>query len=280
MFYNVYIFYSMAPTIPTFHVAIPSYKRNTILPKKTLRLLDYMAIPHNHVYIFVANPQEYADYRFLENDGYHVVVGELGLHHQRNFMTRFFPDGTRILYMDDDIRDILVLADTPNKLHSLVKGESGKDWCNFFNQVFETMTQRRCYLFGVYPARNPYFMSKDTTYTLKFVVGALYGVINRPSLTNLACTLEEKEDVERTLQFYEHDGQVMRINYVTMATSYYHGKGGMQSDNRDRVKTSYESAVTLAARYPHYCSLALKKKSGFANLRLRDKTSGSGSASL
>jgi hypothetical protein len=201
-----------------------------------------------------------------------VIVGKPGLHHQRTFMTHYFPEGARILYMDDDIRDILILADTPNKLHSLVKGDSGKNWVSFLNQVFETMAQRKCYLFGIYPARNPYFMSKATTFNLKFVVGVLYGVINRPSLTHLDCTLEEKEDVERTLKFYEHDGQVMRVNYVTVATSYYHGKGGMQSDNRDRVKTSYESATTLAARYPQYCSLSLKKKSGFANLRLRDKT--------
>ena len=61
-------------------------------------------------------------------------------------------------------------------------------------------------------------------------------------------TIDEKEDVERTLKHYVQDGSVFRFNNVTIKTNYYKTKGGMQSENKDRQKEALKSAVLNTER--------------------------------
>jgi hypothetical protein len=63
----------------------------------------------------------------------------------------------------------------------------------------------------------------------------------------------------------------MRFNNISVATSYYVNQGGMQALERDRKKDAYESAVYLNKKYPTLTTLHLTKKSGFAEVKLKDK---------
>ena len=86
-------------------VAIPSYQRAELLNRKTLKTLSEYNIPRNRIYVFVANKTEEQIYKEkLNKDFYgHLIVGVKGLKNQRNFISRYFPDGKQILNMDDDI---------------------------------------------------------------------------------------------------------------------------------------------------------------------------------
>ena len=44
-------------------VAVPSYKRPSLLQKKTITTLKNGGVPASKVFVFVANKEEYADYK-------------------------------------------------------------------------------------------------------------------------------------------------------------------------------------------------------------------------
>ena len=45
----------------------------------------------------------------------------------------------------------------------------------------------------------------------------------------------------------------------------------MQADKRDRKKDAYESAIYLNKKYPTLTKLYLEKKSGYAEVKLKDQ---------
>ena len=129
--------------------------------------------------------------------------------------------------------------------------------------------KNKLFLWGLYPIANPYFMFPATTIDLKLIVGPVWGSINRHD-KDLILTIDEKEDVERTLQYYSKDNGVVRFNNVSVQTTYYKTPGGMQTDKRDRKKDAYESAVYLNKKYPNLTKLYLGKKSGYAEVKLKN----------
>ena len=90
-------------------IAIPSYKRADTLNKKTLNLLKKTDIQHKEkVYIFVADEDEYEIYKAKINpaDYHSLIIGRHTLKAQRNFILEYFPLGTKIMNLDDDLYDL------------------------------------------------------------------------------------------------------------------------------------------------------------------------------
>ena len=78
-----------------------------LVPKVTLALLDRHGVPRESVFIFVANAEERTSYSTQLGRAWpNIVVGVPTLWRQRNFIMRFFPPGTHVLSMDDDVEDI------------------------------------------------------------------------------------------------------------------------------------------------------------------------------
>lgn len=138
------------------------------------------------------------------------------------------------------------------------------------NKAFELATKKKLNLWGVYPINNPYFMSNKISTDLKLLTGPFFGYINQHK-KDLENTIDEKEDVERTLQYYLQDGGVLRLNNFAVKTSYYRNPGGMQSNGKDRKEEAIKSAKYLAEKYPELTTLDTSKKSGYAEVRLKDK---------
>ena len=103
------------------------------------------------------------------------------------------------------------------------------------------------------------------TYDLRLIVGPFYGIINRHK-KELVLTIDEKEDVERTLQHFVLDKKVMRCNHICINTVYYKTKGGMNF--KDRKQDALKSANYLNKKYPELTRLKLNKKSGYAEVKL------------
>ena len=92
---------------------------------------------------------------------------------------------------------------------------------HFFKDAFKKCAEYGAYLWGVYPVYNAFFMSKKITHDLRFVVGPLWGKINRHD-KDLVLHRDEKEDVERTLRHYDKDKSVIRFNDIAIKTKFYH----------------------------------------------------------
>jgi hypothetical protein len=274
-------------------IAIPSYNRANLLNRKTLKVLNDYHIPRNIIYVFVANKEEEEIYKKILNPDYygHLIVGLKGLKNQRNFISKYFKEGQEILNLDDDIGGFKILKHKSSlkTKKSKIRIENNRTKKNqkrksyrkdyfletlgnldiFIKSSFEILRKNKLYLWGIYPISNPYFMYPEMTSDLKLIVGPCWGVINRHD-NDLVLTIDEKEDVERTLQYYSKDNGVVRFNNVSVQTTYYKTPGGMQTDKRDRKKDAYESAVYLNKKYPNLTKLYLGKKSGYAEVKLKE----------
>jgi hypothetical protein len=266
-------------------IAIPSYQRAELLKLKTLTVLQKYKIPRNRIYVFLADQDELDNYaKVIPRDMYgKFMVGVKGLKNQRNFISNYFPEGQEIVNLDDDIYGFNTMAyKSKKKTKTLsIKTNKKNDKFNaylkplnnldtFFQNSFKLLKQQKLFLWGIYPINNAYFMFTKTTNDLRLIVGPCWGNINRHD-TDLSLTIDEKEDVERTLQYYVKDGGVVRFNNISVQTNYYTTKGGMQSSGRDRKKDALESAHYLNKKYPDLTKLFLSKKSGYAEVKLKDK---------
>ena len=110
-------------------------------------------------------------------------------------------------------------------------------------------------------------MNNKITKDLKFIVGPFWGVINRHD-SDLFITINEKENIERTIKYYIKDKGVIRYNNITINTKYYKNPGGMQAAKKDRKSEALKSANYLVKKYPEYTKLYLRKKSGYPEVKL------------
>ena len=256
-------------------IAIPSYKREETLKNKTLKVLQQQKIPKNKIFIFVGNQEEYEKYKKVLPNYYNkIIIGEVGMMNIRNFITNYFPEKQKIFNMDDDITDFIRLVKEKNMLKNQkgIKKSSPqsekfkeKELDIFIRGGFKECQKNNLSLFGIYPASNPFFMKKRITYDLRYIIGSCWGCINNKSLK---VTMDDKEDFERTLKSYIQNGGVVRFENVTVISGYYTEKGGMQETRtKERV---LQSAEKLVNKYPTLCKINLGKKSGYAEVKLKD----------
>lgn len=242
-------------------VAIPSFQRAALLKEKTLTTLHMGKVPPQNIYIFTANKEEAQIYKQTIPKSLYgqIVVGKPGITPQRRFISEFFPPNQNIVSIDDDIAGVYQLA-TPS-LQPL------KDLDAFFQKAFQECSKEKLYIWGVYPVFNPFFMKPKTSYDLKFIIGALYGYINRPGARDLIPTLGEKEDYELSILYYLKDGGVVRFNNIGIKTKFHNPNGGLGAQ-KNRFEVNKAAAMELARRYPHLGSIWYRKN-GMAEFRLK-----------
>lgn len=248
-------------------ICIPSYKRSKLCNDKTLTMLKQNKIPSSKIYVYVANKEEYDDYiKVLDSKLYNkIIVGIKGLVPQRQFIIEQWPENKHIVFFDDDVASIDLSMSDIFKTKSL-------DY--FFKQAFKECKKQKSYIWGVYPVFNPFFRKarKEITTCLTYIVGAFYGIINRPKLKALELTLlshenSNKEDVLRSILYFIQDGIVLRFNRIGFVTKYY-GKSGGIGTFEDRLKPMLEASKKLKAAYPEYGDISTKK-TGMTEFRLR-----------
>lgn len=261
--------------------AIPSYKRSSLLPYKTLALLSRFQVPIQDVYIFIVQ-EDYMNYtvslHYYIEQGLHLEIGPLGLNHMRNHIRMYFPEGCELIQLDDDIDDLYQMEEDPtieneksSKRYPL-RLLSIQEFHTFIQKGFSYLKENHLHIFGIYPVRNGYFMKDlpEITTDLRFCVGVFWGCINQQN-SNLILKLEEKEDFERTLRYYIQDKGVLRFNRIVPKTKYYKNSGGMQARPYSRIESSKISCDYLLTHFQPYCKLYTSKKSGIYEIRLLTK---------
>ena len=254
--------------------AIPTYKRSKFIQTHTLKVLEEYQIKPELIYIFVANKTEQKEYIKELPKKYHkqIIVGIKKLYKQRNFITNYFNQGQYIVFMDDDIRKINQLTRYNSKNRKENQISKLLDLDQFLNQAYQDLKKHNAFIWGVYPINNPYFMIPRMTTDLRFLVGPFFGIINRRE-KDLQLTIEEKEDVQRTLQYFTKDKVVIRFNRITIDTTYYKNKGGLQEFRKNRKEEALKSAEYLHKKYPELTRIKQTKKSGIAEIELLRKKS-------
>ena len=232
-------------------VAIPSYKRWDEITQKTLPTLKKGKVNKDNIFVFVANKTEEKQYRDKMDPSTYgkIVVGKKGLVPQRRYISQYFSEGTHIVSMDDDVKNMIQLT-KDDKLKHLTNLDS------FFKKAFKTLEKKKLYLWGVYPVKNNMFMKRNMTTDLRFVIGVVHGYINRhsrdlyPSPKSVG-----KEDIEQSILFYLKDGGVLRFNDITFST-VFNAPGGLGTNRYQMNKNAQEY---LVKKYPKIAKPKFRK---------------------
>lgn len=225
-------------------IVIPSYKRSKYM--KTTKTLEKHNIPKDSITIYVI--QEEVDEYKKEFPDYNIVVGVKGLVPQRQFIIDQYPEGTPLVFMDDDL-DEIDLSMTNFTLQQ------------FIEHSFQQCKEHNAYLWGIYPVYNPFFRKSrpDMTTCLNFIIGCMYGVIVRHSDDlKIKCMIHgNKDDVENTLNHFKKDGIVLRFNKVAVKTKFF-SKGGL-GILKDRFESIKLETKQLMDMFPNYGRIKIRK---------------------
>lgn len=244
-------------------VVIPSYNRVDTLKEKTLRLLQEHDIPASKIYVFVADQEQ----KKLYEDGLekgsvgHIIVGVKGLPEVRNFIFDYFPKGKPIISFDDDVRGFIEY-DPRAKRHE----RPLRDLAAMFNRGFAECKKSSAHFWGVYPSANGYFMKPTVTTDLRFIIGSFWGCHNPGKDVRITIGNGEKEDYQRTIQFWERDGVIVRMTDVAVQTATYATPGGLQEGNR--LAREKKTVAAMIAKWPQYIKMNPRRKSGYPEIRL------------
>jgi len=244
-------------------ICIPSYKRAQICNEKTLAMLKKHHIPKNLINVYVANQEEYDEYKkILDPSLYNrLIIGKKGLVQQRKIISNSFPKGKCIVSFDDDVKSV----DLSMSGYKTLDG--------FFKDAFAECKKQKAFLWGVYPVFNPFFRKgqQKISTCLNYIVGAFFGYINRPGLKAIETTLTkengQKEDVEMSIKYFINDGIVLRFNRIGFVTKYYGSSGGLGTFD-ERLKPMLEASKVLKKAYPEYGEISTKK-TGMTEFRLK-----------
>jgi hypothetical protein len=243
---------------------IPSYKRLDIIQKSTLAQLELFKVPKKQIYIFVVL-DEYELYKNALPD-YNVVIGELGLSNQRNFITKYFKQGQMLVNLDDDLKSFQMLDN-----EQVIPIKTPELFTNFIIRAFNLCNHYNAYLWGIHQTYNPRYMRDSATFNLSFIVGHFWGCINR-HLPELNITHDIKEDYERTIKYWLLDQSLIKLNYISARNNIYKTVGGLQETHPDRTQSSIDSCNWLISTYPEYFYLN-PKKSLYQELKLKKHSS-------
>ena len=227
----------------TIKICIPSYKRASSITDKTLKMLKHYNINSNQIYIFVVL-EELEDYKNATENKYNIIVGFKGLASQRNYITNYFNEKTLILMLDDDIISFNEMKDEKTLIPV-------KDIKEVIINAFNMCLLHNAYIWGIHQTtHNPYFMRNSITFDFSFLVGHMYGFINRHD-EDLKITLDIKEDYERTIKYFLKDNILVKLNAYCCKTKTYNNLGGIQEEMSDRTIASHLSSNQLIQKYKH-----------------------------
>ena len=242
-------------------IAIPSYKRANILNQRTLAFLKRHNIPNHNIEIHVES-QEMKDY-------YHSIIGPFytilvshakGIGATRNYLRYHYKYETKhvnVLYLDDDIENIMDYDQPLEDLHGFVK------------KAFAITKSSKLNLWGISPFHNTFYLKDSITTTLKYIAGCCCGEIIDRNKHDIYTDVDHAEDFLFTMEHFIRDNGVIRFNKIAIITKYFEQEGGICESVgglAERKKTMETNCKYIAERYPQMCRL-IEKKYGF-DLRL------------
>ena len=228
-----------------YKIVIPSLGRAKVLKERTLDTIS--DISKDKIFIFVIK-EEYQEYFDLLHD-YNIIIGELGCAEQKRFISNYFQEGERLLFLDDDIKGF------HKKYGSTTKPIMAKE---VFSHSFDMLDRYNASMCGIYPAKNPFFMRMRVRKGLSFCIGQFNAVINKRKLFN-DFQYRILEDYERSIRYFVNY-KLIRLDYITLEADYNKLEGGWQTASEKRHVEKKEAELLLfKQQYDEYCFIKNKK---------------------
>lgn len=251
-------------------IAIPSYRRADRLPSRTLTTLERLGLNERERVTVFVDEDEADVYRAALDDGWQVAVAPRGLVPTRRFYCHdYYPPGTPIINMDDDIDEVLARTD----------GGKTIPWQGTLDQLaamgFGMCDGLGVGLWGICGYNNGLYMHDEAVAGLRYILGAVFGTFGGHTNGLESDDIPESgEDFERSLHYFTHDGAVVRLDWLSQRTTNF-AAGGIRARlggyaERDRDHASKLRAIAL--RYPKLVGKVYRKADGTTNLRLKDIT--------
>lgn len=242
---------------PAYQIAIPSFRRAETICKKTLHYLLRVAdIDPKCITVFLSDPKERIEYqrKIIEAGlpSVKIVDGKPSLNLQRRFISNYYPEGTYIFNIEDDIPGIYS-APSPKKLEIVTRLD------NLIKEGFYLAAKCSTKLWGFSASCNPFYLhGSRPNLGLYFIDGACFGTINTHD-KSLWSTLLDKEDYQRCLLYYKRFGSVVRLSMFAAKNITYKEKGGMEGQRS--AANSRECADFLIKKYPGLVKINPRRQS-------------------
>jgi len=254
-----------------YQIAIPSYKRAELLRDKTLVWLESKKVDPDRITVFVAGEEESDHYRYVLGHKYRVVTGVLGKIQQQQFYHHYYPKGTPLLNMDDDVV----------RLRQRTADGKLEDWQGDLDALvelgFKTAKQVGATMWGINPVENGFFLHDHISVGLRYIIGLFYGCYaGDPVFIGKDRIIEASgDDYESTIRSFIQNGSVVRFEYLCPTTKYFAAGGidaelktrGVADRQTDHTRVLYE----MEAHYPELCKV-VTKAGGIKNIRLKPIT--------
>lgn len=212
-----------------------------------------------NTYVFVSTEEDYKLYQ-LEYPEINIVQGPKGVAAIDNFITDYFNEGQKIIYMNDDLKGLYIVNE------NLKFNELSLEQCTtLINDSFNTMQENNISYAGIYPILNGMFMSggEDIKFGFCFIQDPFSFCLNNKKIK---LTISDKSDYEKSILHFIERGAIMRNNRYSMKVENYVKEGGFQGRNAITEKQTAEAMVKL---YPDYVSGFKTKDNGVTSLRLK-----------
>jgi hypothetical protein len=250
-----------------YQVAIPSYSRPNFIVNATLATLAKYGASSKLITVFVANDEEYRDYRREMPPGIDLVVAELGLLKCRRwYSSQYYDKGTPLVNLDDDITGIVQK-----------NGVGLLPYDGSFDEIAETgfrfAEKYGSKLWAVNPVTNGFYMRDEVTVGLRFACGLFFGNYagnvatvgnDRPSLYSSG------EDWETTIRSFLMEGPIVRLEWLAGVQKKW-STGGMMTELAHRESDNAKRLAEIVARYPDLAAIKIKA-GGVPSLRLKSIT--------
>lgn len=253
----------------SYKIIIPSYKRPDIIKTHTLKCINKTDLIKD-IYIFLADEDELVTYT-KELKGYNVkfIKGVRGIPNQRNFIQRYFKEGEKLLFIDDDIEAIIGLDIKGKRVQATKMNE-------FILSAFEKTEKSGLKMFGINSTNSNLEMKQTLSIGLIYIVGNFYGLINTHRvyvdegflIPKRKSYEAGKESHERVLLMYKHHGGVIKFRSFGVVSKYWGVKGGHQvSRNAEGEK---QATIILNKLFPIQTKIRIYN--GVHDLVIKPKT--------
>jgi len=210
-----------------------------------------------NTFVFVSTEKDYILYKEHYPE-INIVQGPKGVAAIDNFITDYFPNGQKLIYMNDDVSGIYGV-DNNLKKYKISLDELN----NLINKAFDIMVHNDISYGGLYPVLNTLFMSggNDIKFDFGLIMDPFSFIINNK---NIIISISDKSDFEKSILHFKDKGALLRFNRYSLNVEYYGKKGGFQGrDKTSEIKTANQ----LVEKYPYYCNSINIKNEGKTSIR-------------
>jgi hypothetical protein len=213
-------------------IAVRTYARSHMFPNMTYKTLERSGLT-GRLYIFVANADEKRLYESaLAGKPYKaIVIGALGGANATRAITEYFPQGKRIVFMDDDLEQFFEFQGDKHEPAPFVKDSDRLG--RYLTDGFETIDKfgLGSFTFSFYQNRfwlqdKPFKQFRPFT-----LAGNFFGVRNDRKM--IPTKHSHSDDLVRSCRYLDRYGGVLVYWWAGFKTNTFKNPGGLSKERQD-----------------------------------------------